>query len=275
MQSSSSDWAVCKICLKTVRALIGVEVYEACLYIVKVVPLFTRVTFNYWSETDSDSTAGTAYTDVFRIRRNDVSLIRRGVYCIAVLHCYFLFSSKLQSFLKKSSKWCSMVFIWPGLHVRAQVKFRWTWFKFSRKLSNDDCYLQLCSFLLGALRLRNFPSNNMCGINTKWLQEQFAVCPLQILFDSMTHDPKHNRPRFLWHPAVLINSGNNSKLLFLYRMFWGNFPKMLAKKNSRVFALSLIEGKTLGKLKVEHWNYSIFYTLFLWGRNMTPYCLFL
>ena len=60
-----------------------------------------------------------------------------------------------------------------------------------------------------------------------------------------------------------LNSGNNSKLLFLYRMFWGNFPKMLAKKNSRVFALSLIEGKTLGKLKVEHWNYSIFLHLLL------------
>ena len=38
---------------------------------------------------------------------------------------------------------------------------------------------------------------------------------------------------------------------------------MLAKKNSRVFALSLIEGKTLGKLKVEHWNYSIFLHLLL------------
>ena len=35
---------------------------------------------------------------------------------------------------------------------------------------------------------------------------------------------------------------------------------MLAKKNSRVFALSLIEGKTLGKLKVEQWNYLIFFT---------------
>ena len=42
-------------CLTTVRALIGVEVYEAYLYIVKVVPLFTGVTFNYWSETDVDS----------------------------------------------------------------------------------------------------------------------------------------------------------------------------------------------------------------------------
>lgn len=98
-------------CLKTVRALIRVEVYEPYLYIVKVVPLCTLVTFNYWSETDADSTAGTAYTDVFRIRGNDVCLIRSGVYCIAVLHCFFLFSSKRQSFLKKSSKLCSMVLI--------------------------------------------------------------------------------------------------------------------------------------------------------------------
>lgn len=75
--------------MKTVSALIGVEVYEAYVYVVKVVPLFTGVTFNYWSETDSDSTAGTAYADVFRIRGNDVSLIRTGVYCIAVLHCFF------------------------------------------------------------------------------------------------------------------------------------------------------------------------------------------
>lgn len=243
MQSSSSDWAVCKICLKTVRALIGVEVYEAYLYIVKVVPLFTRVTFNYWSETDSDSTAGTAYTDVFRIRRNDVSLIRRGVYCIAVLHCFFLFSSKLQSFLKKSSKWCSMVLIWPGLHVRAQVKFRWTWFKFSRKLSNDDCYLQLCSFLLGALRLRNFPSNNMCGINTKWLQEQFAVCPLQILFDSMTHDPKHNRPRFLWHPAVLIKLRKQFKATFFVQDVLRKFSKDVSEEEFQSLCLKFDRSK--------------------------------
>ena len=54
-------------------------------------------------------------------------------------------------------------------------------------------------------------------------------------------------------------------------MFWGNFPKMLAKKNSRVFVLSLIEGKTLGKLKVEQWNCWIFFLhLFLVRKKHDP-----